>query len=467
MKNITPVLTDVLKKVKPSREERDEMKTFVEELMKIAEPITKPYSAKLMLCGSVAKNTWIRNKRELDLFLLFSPALDKKKLSQYGLEIAKEIISKFKGKYQLAYAEHPYLSGSIMYNGKEYDMDIVPCYNIKNPSKIKSAVDRTPHHVHYIEGNLKFPDEVRLLKQFLKSIKAYGADVKTQGFSGYLSELMIIQYGSFQNLIKKAVKWRAPIAFDVKKDKVDNDKMHKKYKSPLIVIDPVDPNRNVAAAVSEESFYRFVKGCNDFIKNPTKNFFFQETPKPFTVKEIEKEIKKRGTRWYLIKFKKPDVVDDTLWPQLRKSMKTINKLLDDNGFRIFRSDFWVGDEIVFVFEMDIWLIPKIAKHIGPNVYSKHAENFLKHYDEYKIFIEGKNWVLEKERDFITVMHFLKDLIPKPKKKLLEKGIPSKVVDNFRKASISSGGDCVEMMKTLPDDFRVFMRKWFEEDFSII
>ena len=463
---LAPVFAKVLNKTKPTVAEKSEMKEFIDKLTDVTTPIAKLYGAKPMLCGSVTKNTWIREKREADLFLLFSPGINKKNLSDQGLRISKEVISQLKGKYEIAYAEHPYLRGMVKYKGKDYQVDIVPAYSVKDAGKIKSAVDRTPHHVKFIKENLRVPDEVRLLKQFLKSIKVYGADVKTQGFSGYLSELLIINYGNMSNLIKNVAKWRAPIALDLKK-KANRQKMHEKFKTPLIFIDPVDANRNVAAAVSEESFYRFVKGCNDFIKKPSPNFFFQDHPKPYSINDVQKEIKKRGTRWYLIKFDKPDVIDDILYPQLRRCANSIEKILTAGGFRVFRKGFWVGNQIVLAFEMDIWLVPKMAKHIGPNVYSKHAEDFLKHYDKYKIFIENKNWILEKERDFITVMHLLKDLVGKSKKKLSEKGIPSKIVDNFRKSSLASGGDAVKMVRALPEDFRVFLRNWFEEDFSII
>jgi len=446
----------VLNEIKPDKKEEDEMKSFIDKLIKIASKLSK--EAKPLLCGSIEKETWLSKKNEADLFLLFKPSLSKKQLEKKGLEIAKKIIKAMKGSYVIAYAEHPYLRGKI---GK-YQVDIVPCYEIANPEKIKSAVDRTPHHVKFVNANLKSPDEVRLLKQFCKANRCYGADLKTQGFSGYICELLIIKYGSFLNLAKEAAKWRAGklIIFN---DVGDT----KKFKTPLVVIDPVDRNRNVGAALSAESFYSFVKACNDFIKKPSKDFFFMQETKPYSLKEIAKEFNKRGTRWYLISFERPDVLDDILYPQMRRCVKAIDKLLEQNGFKTLRSDFYCNKECVLVFEMETWQVPKIMKNIGPDIYSKHAEQFLKHYKENKVYIEGENWIIETEREFTTVLHFLKGLLNKSEKELLEKGIPSKIAPLMKKCKICGGGDALKVIEKLPEDFRSFLREWFEKDLNVV
>jgi len=449
----------VLLKIKPDKREEHEMKSFVDSLIRTASKLSK--SAKPLLCGSIEKGTWLSKKNEADLFLLFKPSLSKKQLEKKGLDLAKRIIKAMKGNYVIAYAEHPYLRGKI---GK-YQIDIVPAYEISNPEKIRSAVDRTPHHVRFVKSNLKNPDEVRLLKQFCKANKCYGADLKTQGFSGYMCELLIIKHGSFLSLVKEASKWRAGhvISFN----EMNKEEALRKFKNTLIVIDPVDKNRNVGAALSAESFHRFVKACNDFIKKPSKDFFFKEDVKPYSINEIKKEFNKRGTRWYLIGFERPDVLDDILYPQLRRCVKAIDKLLEQNGFKVLRSDFYCNKDCELAFEMETWQVPKIMKNIGPDIYSRHAEQFLKHYKESKVFIEGENWVVETERQITTMLHFLKDLLKKPEKELLEKGIPSKIAPLLRKCKICGGGDTLKHIEKLPEDFRSFLREWFEKDLNVV
>lgn len=447
-------LKSVLDKIKPNKREEEEMKSFTDKLIATSSKLSK---IKPLLCGSIEKGTWLSEKSEVDLFLLFKPSLSKKQLEKKGLELAKRIIKVMKGKYVIAYAEHPYLRGKI---GK-YQIDIVPCYEVSNPEKIKSAVDRTPHHVKFVKANLKSPDEVRLLKQFCKANKCYGADLKTQGFSGYICELLIIEYGSFLNLVKQASKWRAghTVSF--------NDGDSKKFKNPLIVIDPVDKNRNVGAALSAESFYRFVKACKDFIEKPNEKFFFKEEVKPYSIKEVSKEFQRRGTRWYLISFERPDILEDILYPQLRRCVKAVDKLIEQNGFKVLRSDFYCNKECVLAFEMETWQVPKVMKNIGPDIYSKHSEQFLKHYKESKVFIEGEDWIVETEREFTTTLHFLKDLLKKSEKELLEKGIPSKIAPLMKKCKICGGGDALKAIEKLPEDFRVFLKEWFEKDLNVV
>ncbi len=449
----------VLKNIKPSKKEERKMDNFIEKLMETARKLSK--DVKPIICGSVEKDTWLAKKYELDIFLLFSPNVSRKQLEEKGLTLAKNIIKKLKGKYEIAFAEHPYLRGWV---GK-FQIDIVPCYKIKHPENIKSAVDRTPHHVKFVKKNLKNPDEVRLLKQFCIANECYGADVKTLGFSGYLCELLIIKYGSFMDLVKNAFKWRAGhvITFN----NLSKEEASKKFKTSLIVIDPVDKNRNVGAAVSVEKFYIFVKACKDFIENPKKEFFFKKPLKPYSIAEISKRIKNRGTRLYLIVFKKPKVVDDILYPQMKRFSKIMGKMLTQNGFGVLRNDFYCNKKCVLVLEMKEWRIPKVSKNIGPDVFSKHAEEFLKHYKKEKIFIEGKNWVVELEKDFTEVSQFLKNLFKKSNKELLERGIPSKIAPVVKKAKTVDGDKAIKSMKKLPKEFRIFLREYFEKDLDVI
>jgi len=148
-----------------------------------------------MIVGSVTRDTWLPDKKEFDVFILFPKDLKPSELEKYGLQVAKEIVKEMKGTFTLKYAQHPYLSAKI----NDVEIDIVPCYKIKDTSEVKSAVDRTPFHVAYLQKKLKKKqaNEVRLLKKFLKNHNLYGADAKTQGFSGYLCELLIINYKTF------------------------------------------------------------------------------------------------------------------------------------------------------------------------------------------------------------------------------------------------------------------------------
>lgn len=451
-------LKSVLSKIKPNRLEYKQMEAFKTKLIKTTEKLS--IEAKPIICGSAEKDTWLSKNNEVDLFLMFNAALSKKELEIKGISLAKKVVKKLGGKYQIAFAEHPYLKSRI---GK-YEVDIVPCYLVGNPEKIKSSVDRTPYHVKFVKANLKNPDQVRLLKQFCIANKCYGADVKTLGLSGYICELLIIKYGSFEKLAKDASKWRACQIITFSNS--DKETACKKFKHPLIVVDPVDRNRNVGAAVSVEKFYTFVDACKNFVKKPKKEMFFSQKPKPYTAAKLSTIIKKRGTKWYMISFAKPKVVDDVLYPQTKRCCKAVEKLLTRNGFKVLRCDFYCNKKCSLVFEMESWQISKVTKNVGPDVYSRHAEEFIKHYENKKVFIEKGNWVVEVERRFTDALSYLKCLTKLKEKELLEKGIPSKIAPNIRRSKISYEKEFIKELKG-NRELRIFLTEWFEKDLDVV
>ena len=106
-------------------------------------------------------------------------------MKKEGLSIARKILPDGKE----LYAQHPYLRGEIEGGG----IDLVPCFAIDNSTKSISAVDRTPFHTDWVISNISgLENEVRLTKQFLKAIGAYGANSAIGGFSGYLVEILCI-----------------------------------------------------------------------------------------------------------------------------------------------------------------------------------------------------------------------------------------------------------------------------------
>jgi len=213
MQKYEKIFKSVLKKIKPSSEQKKQLDNLSKKAMGLVNEKAKKYKAKAMLVGSITRDTWLPDKKEFDIFILFPPNLKDEKMEELGLEIGKSVISALKGKHTIEYAEHPYVSGLV----DGIDIDIVPCFEVECTEKMKSAVDRTPFHVRYIEKNLslKLSDEVRLLKQFLKVNELYGADAKTLGFSGYVNELLIIKYRSFLNVLKAISDWNPGEVIDI------------------------------------------------------------------------------------------------------------------------------------------------------------------------------------------------------------------------------------------------------------
>lgn len=423
-------MKEVLKKIKPEKEEKEKLSETSEELIKRAREASSELDLSIepKLVGSAARGTWLSGERDIDLFLLFPENVSRKELEKNGLKIGKSIAE---GEGREQYAEHPYINSEI--NG--FDIDIVPCYDIKDPSKLKSAVDRSPHHQEYIKGWLtpERRDQVRLLKKFLKGIEVYGSELETHGFSGYLSELLIAHYSSFSELIQSANGWGEEkiLAPGDERDKEDIRKLFPDQ--PLVFIDPVDPGRNVAAAVSKKNYATFIRASQSFMEDPRKKFFFPNEPKTST-KHLRKLIESRKTSIYMISFEITfDLVSDIIYPQLQKTKKTLERKLENLDFEVLRSGVWSDEENgIILLELKVPELPRVKRHIGPPL-GIDAEPFIQeHLDSEEKFAgpyinrEGR-LVFELERKNPRAEEVLRGAIDSPEgfgkhvEKSLQKG----------------------------------------------
>jgi len=465
------ILKEVLAYIKPKPEERKKLESIAKKALEIANEEAKKVRGKAILAGSITRDTWLPDKMEFDIFVLLPKSLPEEKLEDFGLEIGKEVIEKMKGTYKIEYAQHPYVSGEV----RGIRIDIVPCYEVESADKIKSAVDRTPFHVKYVEKNLTKPmsDEVRLLKQFLKANGIYGADAKTQGFSGYLCELLIIYYKKFIELLKSCIKWRPGEIIDLENYyKVsDYPKLRKRFRDePLIVIDPVDKNRNVAAALSPQNFYLFKKLAKEFLSHPSGEFFFPREVKPIEESELILHQIKRRTEIIIVKFKPPKVVPDILWPQLRRAADRLEKILRENEFVVLRKDCYTDEKenAIILFEMEVSKLPLVQKRVGPKIFDiDDSERFLKKYKEEALggpFIEENRWCVEVKRRFLTAREKLFDSLNKDVKILKAKGIPNYVAEEISKGFeiINENEKIMEIVRK-DREFGVFLRKYFEKE----
>lgn len=471
MQKYQKILKEVLNSIKPKPEQKRKLLSIAKKTLELTRKEAKKFKADAILAGSITRNTWLPDKLEFDVFILFSPAMEEKKMEELGLKIGKTVISKLKGSYSIEYAEHPYVSGVV----QGIEIDIVPCFKVKSAEQIKSAVDRTPFHVKYIEKNLplRLSDEVRLLKQFLKAIEIYGADAKTEGFSGYVCELLIIKYKSFLNVLKDALNWLPGEIIDIEKFYSDTEypKLRKKFKDQaLILIDPTDRNRNTTAALSAKNFFKFKKAAKEFLENPSLEHFLPRKIEPLSEEELIRLQMQRRTELILIKFSPPKVVPDILWPQLRRFANRLQSILEEvkYEFKVLRKDVYTDEKnlAIVLLEMEISKLPTVQKRIGPKIFDlDDSERFIKKYKDQALagpYVEDNLWVVEIKRKFLTAREKLIDSLKNKAEILKAKGIP-----NFIAEQIEKGFEVIyetsKIMEIVKEDynFGVFLRKYFE------
>ncbi|WP_254528638.1 CCA tRNA nucleotidyltransferase [Natrinema gelatinilyticum] len=412
------VVADVRAWVTPDADERRQLREIADRLIDRAERAAteRCADADVLQVGSTARNTWISGDQDIDIFVRFPPDLDRETLERYGLEVGHATLPDGHEEY----AEHPYVKGTV----DAFDVDVVPCFRLDSATEIRSAVDRTPFHTRYLQARLDddLAADVRVAKQFLTGIGVYGSDLRTRGFSGYLTELLVYEYDGFLPLLEAAADWKPPIILDPE----DHGRAHETEKAswdeevddadlpfddPLIVIDPTDPGRNVAAVCSRDNVARFQHYAREFLATPSADIFVPDQPDPLSESDLLAHVTRRKTTPVAVRFTAPDLVDDQLYPQLRKSKHGITQGLNDRGFDVFRAT-TVADETAVVFvELAVSVRPAVERHEGPPIHVRdHATGFYDTYrddpDAYGPFIEGDRYVTERDREFTSALAFL-------------------------------------------------------------
>jgi len=407
---IRRICAEVLKRLRPTEDERRNVEALVERIIKQldARAAELGLAAHALSVGSTARNTWVRGNADIDIFILFPTTHSEAELKEQGLALARSVADR----YEERYAAHPYIHAYFYdtASGEEHEADLVPCFAVEDASRLKSAVDRTPFHTQYVKARIVgLEDDVLLLKQFLTCLGIYGSELRRRGFAGYLCELLILHYSSFLELVKNAARWQYGERIDLEGAGTYTGEGH----DPLIVIDPVDPNRNVAAAVSDFSFARLIDAARAFLAEPSIAFFELRRKEPMTQAAFLAELRARGTEIVLVAFDAPAVVEDILYPQLRKAEASVRTLVERHGFAVYRSDvFAAGGKAYLLFELLVWSLPRIKRHIGPPVTAEyHAAKFKEQYQpSHRIFIEDGRYTVEVARPYRDVVSLLEDQV---------------------------------------------------------
>jgi tRNA nucleotidyltransferase (CCA-adding enzyme) len=407
---IKQVCEEILQEIKPDEKEKREVAQTVSTILNILDEEIK--RSRIEACpeleGSVAHGTWVSGERDIDIFILFPLSYPLDELKRVGLELGKKAS---KGKWRERYAEHPFIEASI----DGYRIDIVPCYKISKSSERVTSVDRTPLHTEYLSTRIGegTKDEIILLKAFMKGIGVYGAELKINGFSGYLCELLTIHYGSFEKVLRSALRWATQEVIDIEKHYRDGETLETIFTEPLIFIDPIDPTRNVAAAVSSERIAILKGAAEAFLKDPSTKFFKPKKIEIVSANHLKALMKSRGTDTLFILIPAHKISPDIVWGELKKSLKAVTKLLELHDFKVLNSDIWSDEEneAVMVIELASANLPLVRSHQGPAAGDPSQQKFLdKHILGDKTLAgpwirEGK-WFIELKRDFTNA----KDLV---------------------------------------------------------
>ncbi len=325
----------VLNELTPSKQEAERMAELVQRLESDVRRALRAAgsTAEASVQGSIAKDTWIAGSTDLDLFVLCEPDTPAEQLEALATRLGDAVFDSWDQKY----AQHPYVLGQ--YAGVQ--VDLVPAYKIRDASQRASAVDRTPLHTAWVRANLSRAQrgDVRLLKQWMKGVGVYGAETAIGGFSGYLCEVLVDWHENFRG----ALEWlrrSQPRAHGWGDELPDQP-------SALLIADPVDDSRNVAAAVTEETLARAAEAAEAYLAEPRRSFFFPAAPSATQPAQLQAALKREGHGWAgLVLRPRTDRLDLVL-PQFQKAARQAAEHLSRAGLTVLRHRVTVlGDQRV-------------------------------------------------------------------------------------------------------------------------
>jgi tRNA nucleotidyltransferase (CCA-adding enzyme) len=178
-----------------------------------------------------------------------------------------------------------------------------------------------------------------------------------------------------------------------------------------VVIDPTDPERNVAAVLASENVSRLQHYARELLADPRSDLFFPEERTPLDAADVRAAIDDRGTTPVTVVFETPDLVEDDLYPQLHKSRSGLVGELDRRGFDVLRSTVFADDDRAAVLaDLEVAERPAVERHEGPPIHVRdHAENFFEAYadtDATGPFVDGDRYVVERDREYTSAVDLL-------------------------------------------------------------
>ncbi len=393
MADLKNVLDRALENVRPTEKQVKAMERKVAAATKKLKSSMKGIDAEIFVGGSYGKGTWLPGS-DVDIFVRFN--LRYNNISDL---LAKAVMKTFPDARRVR--------GSRDYFQTK-GFEFIPIYKITKNSEARNIMDFSPFHVGFVNEFLENPGEVRLLKCFCKANGVYGAETHTQAFSGYVLELLIIAYGGFVHTLNEISNRQPKIHIDFG---VQHKMSKPKLKSPIVIHDPVQPDRNAAAALNYRNFYRFVYAAKTFLDRPSIEFFKDHTLK---IKDVRTRSKCRGTKLFVRRIKAKGV-HNIFFAKLAKNLRRIRTKCEANGFVVYDHGFIEGTDCAHVyFEFMTLKTCKTRRHLGPPLHTdEHTTSFVQKWEGNAVYgpyvWENKiAFDITKETDPVTFVSGLVD-----------------------------------------------------------
>lgn len=397
-------IKDILKKVKeeivPDDSYKNKINKEINDFLKKINSLIKlkKLKAKAILGGSFAKDSYLKNDFDVDIFVIFNKKYKNEDISNLLENSIKKL------KYKKIHGSRDYFNIK-----KKYNFELVPVLELGN-NNYQNITDMSPLHVKWVIENLKKDqnNEIRILKYFCKCNRIYGAESYIKGFSGHVLDILIIYYGSFLNLLNEATRWKNKEVIDLlnfHKGKAIKNLNNAKIQSPLIVIDPISQDRNASASLSKENFEKFKKIARNFLENPSFSFFEKKVIDKKKLLET-----KNKNKLIIFDIKTSEGNKDVIGSKILKTYNYILNKFINNTFNIINSG-WEWDcknKAMLWYIAKHEMLEKDFLRVGPLLYQQYHVNLFK--KKHKEFFEKEGRIFSKvKRKYRKIEKLAKDL----------------------------------------------------------
>lgn len=388
MANAQPLLKNVLADITPSAEERQTTLRLANAFLTALNASLKKNkcAAKAVLGGSYAKDTWLKGDYDVDVFVRFALKHKKDDLSRLLAKALKP------WKAERVHGSRDY----FWVREKQFRLEIIPVLDITKAADAENVTDFSPLHVQWVNKNgAKYKGDIRLFKKFCKAQGVYGAESYIRGFSGHVVDILVIYHKGFLPLLKAAMKWKPKTIIDYYHhyDKKALFMLNEsKIQGPLIVIDPVQKDRNASAALSQDKYDKLVIAAQKFLKNPRAESFVE------TDVDLGKLAKQGHIMQVLVKA--PRGKEDVVGTKLLHVFEYLKRYLED--FTLVSSGWRWNKEnkAAYWYVIKQRSLPATMTHPGPPLeFAKAVAAFKKAHK--KTFVSDHRLMAEVKRPWRT------------------------------------------------------------------
>ncbi len=351
--------------------------------------------------GSFARRTWVSGKSDIDIFVVFD--------SEEAIINLPEIVPKG---FSPVMGSRRYFKAQV----KGVIVEIVPIVNFSKIKDVRNSIDFSVLHTNYLKPRLSenMRKDIIILKQFCIANNCYGSETYLHGMSGYALELLILRFGDIGSLFEAVKTWKEGVFVDLAQtySSLEDAKLHVGAPdTPIIIIDPTNPFRNICGSLNLQNFYRFVFAVKRFLLFPSIEMFKEQ--------DVEKGILNRAKyrKTKVFKYKTKIVGDRTKFlSKYNKNLQAFIKSLSENDIDIYSYEpVFYDDYVSLILEVKAFPSSRTRAIRGPSVLSNVdiINNFMKQhksvylseehlsYDKPYSTTNFKKFITSKAKEFIS------------------------------------------------------------------